>query len=375
MAYGSVFTLLHDFREKLGFSETELGVIVAVGFFAGFIAQVGLARFADRGHVRLLVHAGVIVAFVSMFSMAMTDEAWQFTVARFCLGAGTGATGPAIRRILITRDPANMGANLGKMGAFDIVGFVLGPVMAGVLAEFVNLRAPFVFMACLYVLLYGWIFRLDLSAGEGTTVKVPVRHLFRSRSFNAGMLGGLAFFITIGVFEVSWSLLLGDLGASTLVIALSIALFALPMIPLAPFGGRLAQREGPMRIMPYSILGAVACMLVYGYVELVWVIIAVSALHAMFDAFTMPAGQLAVALSSSSQQAAAAQGLYAAMGLFVAGIASLVGGFAYENWGPEILYAGSSALMVVAVGAAVALGGDLRGPADRSHPEPAPAPS
>ena len=169
MGYGSLFTLLAEFREKLGFSETELGFIIAVGFLAGFIAQVGLARFADRGFVWILVHGGVLIALLSMLSMAMTDEVWQFTAARFFLGAGTGATGPAIRRILITRDPSNMGKNLGTMGAFDISGFVLGPVVAGLLAEFINLRAPFLFMAGLYLMIYLWIFRLDLSAGVAAT--------------------------------------------------------------------------------------------------------------------------------------------------------------------------------------------------------------
>lgn len=375
MGYGSLFTLLAEFREKLGFSETELGFIVAVGFLAGFIAQVGLARFADQGYVYLLVHGGVLVALVSMLSMAMTDEVWQFTAARFFLGAGTGATGPAIRRILITRDPPNMGKNLGTMGAFDISGFVLGPVVAGLLAEFVNLRAPFLFMAGLYLLIYLWVFRLDLSAGVTATTKVPVRRLFRIRPFNSGMLAGAAFFTTIGVFETSWAVLLDDLGASTLVIALSIALFAVPMIPLAPYGGRMAQQRGAMRVMPYSIMGAVACMFVYGYVDFLWVLIAVSAAHAVFDAFTMPAGQLAIALSAPTEQAAAAQGLFGALGLIIAGIAAVATGWVYENCGAEALFTGASVVMVVALAGAIALGEELMGPDGRSASERAPASS
>lgn len=375
MGYGSLFTLLAEFREKLGFSETELGFIVAVGFLAGFVAQVGLARFADRGYVSMLVHGGVIVAIVSMLSMAMTDEVWQFTAARFFLGAGTGATGPAIRRILITRDPANMGQNLGMMGAFDISGFVLGPVAAGILAEFVNLRAPFLFMAGLYLCIYIWIFRLDLSAGGVASTRVPIRRLFRIRPFNSGMFAGAAFFTTIGVFETSWAVLLDDLGASTLVIALSIALFAIPMIPLAPYGGKMAQQKGSMRVMPYSIMGAVACMFVYGYVDFLWVLIAVSAAHAVFDAFTMPAGQLAIAVSAPTEQAAAAQGLYGAMGLVIAGIAALATGWVYENWGAEALFTGASAVMVVALAGAVALGEELMGPEGRNRSEAAPASS
>ena len=375
MGYGSVFTLLAEFREKFGFSETELGVIAGVGFFAGVIAQVGLARFADQGFVRLLIHIGMIVAIVSMLGMAVADQAWQFIAARFFLGAGTGAVGPAVRRILITRDPANMGSNLGAMGAFDVSGFVLGPVVAAAFAEFVNLRAPFLFLAGLYVVIYAWALRLDLSAGEAAHVRIPVRNLLKHRPMVAGILAGIAFYTTIGVFEASWAVLLDDLGASTLLIALSISLFALPMIPLAPLGGRYAQRRGPVRVMAVTIMGAVACMLVYGYVEFLWVLIAVSAAHAMFDAYTMPAGQLAVAMSAPTQQAAAAQGLYGAVGLVVSGLAAVAAGSVYDVWGPEALFTGSSIVMVVALAGAVALGGELMGPASRPSSEPAPASS
>jgi len=141
-----------------------------------------------------------------------------------------------------------------------------------------------------------------------------------------------------------------------------VSIFALPMIPLAPFGGKYAQRRGPMRVMGVTIMGAVACMVVYGYVEFLWVLIVVSAVHAMFDAFTMPAGQLAVALSAPADQAAAAQGLYGAMGLAVAGSAALATGPVYEAWGAEVLFTGSALIMVVALVGAVALGGELMGP-------------
>ncbi|MCQ3812344.1 MAG: MFS transporter [Acidimicrobiia bacterium] len=375
MGYGSVFTLLAEFREKFGFSETELGFIAGVGFFAGVIAQVGLARFADQGHVRLLVHIGMIVAIVSMLGMALADLAWQFMAARFFLGAGTGAVAPAVRRILITRDPINMGSNLGAMGAFDVSGFVLGPVVAAAFAEFINLRAPFLFLAALFAVVYLWTLSLDLTAGGATHVQVPVRRLLTIRPVLAGVLAGIAFYTTIGVFEASWAVLLDDLGASTLIIAASISLFALPMIPLAPFGGKYAQQRGPIRVMAFSIMGAVGCMFVYGYVEYLWVLIAVSAAHAMFDAFTMPAGQLAVALSAPTQQAAAAQGLYGAVGLVVSGLAAVAAGTIYDAWGPEVLFTGSSVVMVVALAGAVALGGELMGPAERSTSEPAPVSS
>ena len=375
MGYGSVFTLLAEIEQEYGVSGIEIGLIAGAGLYAGVIAQVGLARFADKGHISFLVHMGIIVALISMLGMAIADEAWQFIVARFFLGAGVGMVAPAVRRILITRDPSKMGSHLGAIGAFDVSGFVLGPLVAGVFAHFFNLHAPFWFLAALYALVYGWVLKLDMSAGGATHIKVPVLRLLEIRPMLAGILAGIAFYTTIGVFEASWALLLDDLGASTLIIALSISLFALPMIPLAPLGGKYAQRRGPIRVMAVTIMGAVACMLVYGYVEFMWVLIAVSAAHAMFDAFTLPAGQLAVAMSAPTDQAAAAQGLYGAMGLAVAGSAAVATGPVYEAWGPEALFTGSSIVMVLALAGAISLGEELMGPDGRSAEEPAPASS
>lgn len=375
LGYGSVFTLLAEIKEEYGVSGTEIGLIAGAGLYAGVLAQVGLARFADKGHIRLLVHMGIIVAMVSMLGMAMATQAWQFIAARFFLGAGIGMVAPAVRRILITRDPSNMGSNLGAMGAFDVSGFVLGPLVAAVFAHFINLHAPFWFLAALYALVYIWVLKLDISAGGAIHTKVPVRRLLAIRPMLAGILAGIAFFTTLGVFEASWALLLDDLGASTLIIGLSISIFALPMIPLAPFGGKYAQRRGPIRVMAVTIMGAVACMFVYGFVEFMWVLIAVSAVHAMFDAFTMPAGQLAVAMSAPTEQAAAAQGLYGAMGLAVAGSAALATGPIYEAWGAEVLFTGSSVVMVVALSGAIVLGGELMGPVSRPTSEPEPASS
>ncbi|MFN8027332.1 MAG: hypothetical protein U0W40_13540 [Acidimicrobiia bacterium] len=44
LGYGSVYTLLADLRDEYGFTGTQLGLSSAAGFFAGFGAQLGLAR-------------------------------------------------------------------------------------------------------------------------------------------------------------------------------------------------------------------------------------------------------------------------------------------------------------------------------------------
>jgi len=73
LGYGSIYTLLADLRDRFGFTGTQLGLIVAAGFFAGFAAQLVLARYADRGHAAFMVRAGVLVAALAMLMSAVAS--------------------------------------------------------------------------------------------------------------------------------------------------------------------------------------------------------------------------------------------------------------------------------------------------------------
>src|SRR5215213_2879879 len=151
LGYGSIYT--------------QLGYIVAAGFLAGFVTQLALARLADRGYAPLLVKGGILLAMGAMIGSAVATDFWAFLVARLLLGLGSGAVGPAMRRIVITREPDAVGANLGRLAAFDVAGFMLGPLVAAVVAEALGIRAPFIFLAVVFVSVFVLASRLDLTAG------------------------------------------------------------------------------------------------------------------------------------------------------------------------------------------------------------------
>ena len=59
--YGVLFTIVADFRDEYGISETAIGFVIGLGFIAGFLSQIVLAPLADRGHAKKLVFIGVLV--------------------------------------------------------------------------------------------------------------------------------------------------------------------------------------------------------------------------------------------------------------------------------------------------------------------------
>ena len=362
LGYGSIYTLLADLRDRFGFSGTQLGLIVAAGFLAGFCAQLFLARYADRGYITFMVRGGVIVAALAMLGCAVATQFWAFMLARLLLGLGSGAVGPAIRRIVITRDPEHVGTNLGHLASFDVSGFVLGPLLAAITAELFGIRAPFLILAALLLAVLALTMRLDLSAGLVSSSRRVIRGLLRKPAMQATLAAGGAFYVTIGMFEAVWAVLLRDRGAETWLIGLTLSLFTVPMIFLAPIGGRVAQRRGPLRVVSVSLTVATVCTFSYGVLPSLWMLLGVSIIHAVADSFTMPGNQVAAALASPPEQASSAQGLLGATGLAAAGLTGLVAGYVYEHAGRLAACGGTAAVMTVFLVTAIALGRDQRRP-------------
>ncbi len=347
LGYGSIYTLLADLRDRFGFSGTQLGLIVAAGFFAGFAAQLFMGRFSDRGYVALMVRGGIGIAALAMLASAVASQFWAFLLARLLLGMGSGMVGPAIRRVVITRDPEHVGANLGRLASFDVAGFVLGPLIAAIAAEALGIRAPFWLLGVVLLGVLGLTFRMDLAAGPVTTQRRVIRGLFGIPAMRATLSVAVAFYVTVGMFEAIWALLLRDEGAETWLIGLTLSLFTIPMIFLAPVGGRVAQRRGPMKVVTVSLSVAAACTFAYGVLPSLWLLLGASIIHAIADSFTMPSNQVAAALAGPPEQTSSAQGLLGATGLATAGITGLLAGAFYEASGRFAVATASAAVMVV----------------------------
>jgi MFS family permease len=350
MGLGVVFTVLADFRDRYHIDETSLGTIVAAGFFSSFAAQLLLSRFADRGHAQAMVRIGLFVYIASMVGMVIGTSFVTLLAARVLLGAGTGIVVPSLRRITVSADPDHVGHNLGRMSAFDIGGFVMGPLLPVALADHFGVKSSFVVLGVAAIVLLPLVVRLD-DSGRLDVARAPMRNLFH-RPMVGTLIASMALFTAIGTFDALWSVLLTDRGASRRVIGVGIALFGLPMIVLASVGGRIAQCQGPLRMFLLSALFAAPCLVSYGQLTSVLLLTAVSFVHALGDAFGFPAIQVAAAVSAPPEQQAAAQGLLGAVELATAGVAAQGAGAVYHVFGPGPVFV----LVAVAVVTLAAVG-------------------
>ncbi len=357
--YGVMFTLLDDFRDEFGISEQALGLIVAVGFFSAFFAQIFFAPMADRGHARKLVYIGMLLNLIGLVGMAFGTSVVILASARIVMGLGAGIAVPSIRRIVILADPDNLGNNIGKLLAADVAGFALGPAISALLVGPFGIPAPFlvIAVASLAVLPIIARVRVDEAPEDERTQARFAFDLLKSRPYVGALCFGSAVFLMIGTFDALWVLVLDDLNTSDWIANLGITLFALPLIVFGSAGGRLAQRVGPFRLGTIGLVLGSMFIFSYGQLQTGGAMFAVSMLHALSDAATVSSSGVAVGMVAPNDRQAGAQGMLGGAQTLVGGIAALVAGALYESHGRGTAYTVCAVMMLVLVGIGLACAG------------------
>lgn len=377
--YGVMFTVLDDFRDDYGIRAEWLGAIVGVGFFASFVAQIFLAPIADRGHAKSLVIAGLLLNIVGLVGMAIGETVGVLLIARFIMGVGAGGASPAVRRIVINGDPPRLGSNLGLLLSADVTGFAAGPAISALLVPALGIPAPFIAIAILTAFTLPVAVRVHVAEGVvGTGVEPRFAFdLLRSNAMLAGVMLGVAIFLMIGTFDALWAIVLDDLGASDLISNLGITIFALPLVFLGSYGGRLAQRVGPFRLGPIGLLLGAVFMFLYGFMPTGTLMLTVGIVHAVCDGLTVSSNAVAVGMVAPPARQAAAQGMLGAGQTLTGGLTAVIAGLLYGWGGRELAYVACSVVMVALAILAWVLAGpvfrDRRGEMVGSAPEPSPA--
>lgn len=346
-SFGAIFGLVPDLQRHLGFSDTGLGIVTAAAFLAGFTAQVGLARFADRGYGRVLLLGGVTLAMVGCVGVATAPSFGVLVAARFVLGFGDGMFLPAARRVAIVRNPHAVGAALGRFGSAQTAGFLVGPPFAAYLASATDLWVPFVVVGGVLGAMIPLLARFDVPENEAEHHERALRSLVSNRGVRVGILIATGFMLAIGAYDSLWARFLKDLGASTKFVALSLTIFSAPIIVLGPIAGRIADRYGPVRVGCICLLCSTPFILSYAVLDSYWVIAVLAIGHSAFDGSINPASQSQVARSVSANLVAAGQGLLDGMGLLTAALSSVVSAAVYDHFGPSTLWVGLSVSVLV----------------------------
>lgn len=378
---GVLFPLLARIQDARHLPTYGLGLMSGASFFASLAGQVGVARFLDGHRARRVLLGALVLAAVAPFWFALGHDLWSLTASRAVGGVAYGIVMPAaLRAGTAGVEPDRKGARLGLLSSAQMAGIVLGPLAGVALYSAGNLALPFEVVAAaqaaimLVVLAVPGAGAVSADPGPAEPAPLPVRPRATSGAVVAVLLVAAASQLPTGLYDALWSRLLTDRGATTLLIGLSLALFGIPFVILAPLGGRLSSRRTPL---PWAVAGLVVAsgfMASYGIVTAPVAIVVLGIFESCAQAVVVPAGYAATAAIFPDRLAATGQGWFSGAGTVAAGIGAVLGAPAYAAFGPFPVFAGGAAISAAVAVAGVVVWSRARPEASDPGPDLSAAP-
>ncbi|MEP0961753.1 MAG: MFS transporter [Roseobacter sp.] len=296
---GIVFPIMPDLMARVGSVDIGQGALwggLLMAAYAGALFLCGpiVGSVSDAVGRRPILIAALLMLALDYVIMALADSFWVLLLGRTLAGLAGATYITATAYIADISKPQEKAANFGLIGAAFGIGFVLGPAIGGIAADF-NIVAPFWIAAILSAgnAVFGF-FVLPESLTPQKRRPFGKRDLNPFRAiFDAFRLPGLAVpLLCIFVFEFA-NMVYATLWAfwtrevfdwSTLYIGLSLAgygvLLALVQGGLMPI---FIRRIGDFRTLVLGVSSALVGMIGFGFTQTVSALIVFIVLAALSD--------------------------------------------------------------------------------------------
>lgn len=215
IGFGFVTPVFPVYITELGMGGIELGVLAASFALTRILLAGPLGGLSDNvGRKKILVYSLLGFA-ISNVIYALAYDAWVMIAARALEGAVSAGFFPAANAFVSDMTtPENRGTAMGYLSTGNMVGFVVGPVVGGVLAEFLGIRLPFIIAAIASILTMVLLSFLITEPKRKYIVdkkaipKIPLKEIFSKAYASYGALAVAMFanMFAIGVLEVAFML-------------------------------------------------------------------------------------------------------------------------------------------------------------------------
>ncbi len=272
-----------DFSER--YVHNWSGLIFGITFVTAFIFSPIWGKIGDKyGRKKILILSASGMG-LSIFLMGFATSVWHLFFLRLFMGVFTGFI-PMSQAFISTQTPKNIaGRVLGTLQTGSITGHLFGPMLGGILADFVGFSTTFkltamsIFLSAALVLATKE-YRIQDKKGEKSsyTSKEVIRHLLKHPVLLNVLL--LSTLIQIAHFSIQpiLSLYVYEIhGPENLafISGLTFSAAGLGNLMMSRQWGKIADRYGYVKVLILLIIGAAIVYLPGGFVTSAWQLILV----------------------------------------------------------------------------------------------------
>ena len=143
---GTMIPLYAD--AELGLNETQIGTLISYATLVNLFLTIPMGRSIDYHGRKPVIVKSLFVTMLSSIFFPFTTDYLTMAIGAILLGIGTSGAGQAplaMATDATTDEPR--GISMGLYRLFGDIGFLVGPIILGFIADNVNLPAPFYFTA------------------------------------------------------------------------------------------------------------------------------------------------------------------------------------------------------------------------------------
>src|SRR4051794_29653266 len=256
----AVVPLLPTLTAAHGLSSLETALLLSTTTFAMVVVTLPLGRLADRIGARPLVSCAGGFVVLGSIVLALANGLPALLAGRTLIGIANGIIWTA--GVMIAGAPGRPAGATGRAIAAGGTGLLVGPVLAGLLADRIGTWAPFAAGAAL-ALPVTIFFALQRSApversAPAAAPRPAARGAHRNRIVVYAMLATVLLGFVGGMGNLLGTLRLSENGLSPSGIGVLFSIGALVWIVVAPLAGRMGEQRS------HIALTAIGCALLGG---------------------------------------------------------------------------------------------------------------
>lgn len=339
--WGIVIAHLPIYVHELGGSALEVGLIFTVFTLLITFAQPLWGFLSDYfGKRKIFMVFGMFGLTPIFLLMSTQTEVLPLILLRGSTAIFVGATVPTTLALISDLSSREMvGRNLGINNLFSMMGFAVGPMIGGVVADLYGFSALWVFVSA--VCFFGGLIFLFFGSDPSALKRSWRGHLFSGFSGLGGMLRKISVLcISIPIFLYGYSLMganmnvfyVENLGFSKTEVGLLILIGTGASTLFQPLAGYLSDKYGRKPIMILSAMSIVAGLVGFYFSKGFIQAIPSAILFYNYATFQV-AGQAYIADVAKLNERSSMMGIFNALNSFSRATGSVVGGLLIEATG------------------------------------------
>jgi MFS family permease len=144
---GVIWAFLPIFGDNvLKLSSSQIGLLISLNILVATLLQTPFGKLADKINKGWFVSIGGVLAATSLVLIPFTSNFNELFCVNLLLGIAGGIAMPALTALVVRE-----GKKIGEMGSmmslfvlFHSIGMIIGPLLAGISAQFIGLTTTFV---------------------------------------------------------------------------------------------------------------------------------------------------------------------------------------------------------------------------------------